>query len=60
MKFKAALLSVGICLASMLTSAQTYTITDLGTLPAPYNQSSGANGNNNNGLVMERRQAETM
>src|SRR5208283_3463940 len=53
MKFKAALLSVGICLASMLTSAQTYTITDLGTLPAPYNQSSGANGLYNKGNMLD-------
>lgn len=52
MKLKAALLSVGICLASMLASAQTYTITDLGTLPAPYNSSSQAYGINNSGQVI--------
>jgi probable HAF family extracellular repeat protein len=52
MKLKAALLSVGICLASMLVSAQTYTITDLGTLPAPYNQISQASGINNSGQVI--------
>ncbi len=52
MKLKAALVSVGIFLASVLVSAQTYTITDLGTLPAPYNSASQANGINNSGQVI--------